>query len=255
MRVLTAGVLLALSTASAFAQGTFDWRKHDGETVNVMLNNLCLDPGDARAYGRVHREDRHKAARRNVQRGAVPLASDDAAPGGSSDLDVYMTLPSREAPLFQSSGWYADLGAMLKGAATDPAYEYDDFSRPCVTAASFREKVTSVPINVEGPLFYWRHDIFEKCGIEKPATLEALPATAAKLKSATLPSRPGPARGLRGTVGYPLGGFVYNSGGDFKDADGKATLCLPGTVKASGSTARCYANTVLPVRLTTPLPR
>ncbi|WP_279483755.1 sugar ABC transporter substrate-binding protein [Aureimonas sp. SK2] len=234
MRVLTAGILLALSTASAFAQGTFDWRKHDGETVNVMLNNL--------AWTQAMREHMDAFTEKTGIKLRVETFSEEQyrsrlttlLQGGSSDLDVYMTLPSREAPLFESSGWYADLGAMLKGAATDPAYEYDDFSKALRDSGVVSEKVTSVPINVEGPLFYWRHDIFEKCGIEKPATLEALTATAAKLKECDASITPWAARGLRGTVGYPLGGFVYNSGGDFKDADGKATLCLPGTVKGIG---------------------
>ncbi|WP_047148693.1 sugar ABC transporter substrate-binding protein [Aquamicrobium sp. LC103] len=223
--------VLALAMVPAHAQDGFDWRKHDGETVNLMLNNLAwtqqmrdrLDEFTTKTGIKLrvetYSEEQYRARLTTLLQ------------GGSSDLDVFMTLPSREAPLFQANGWYADLTSLLKGDATDPAFEYEDFSQALRDSGVVGETVTSLPINVEGPLFYWRKDVFEKCGLEKPANLEELSATAAKLKECDSAITPWAARGLRGTVGYPLGGFVYNSGGDFKDADGKATLCLPGTIK------------------------
>lgn len=234
MRILTAGVILALSSASALAQDAFDWRKHEGETINVMLNNL--------AWTQAMREQLDTFTEKTGIELRVETFSEEQyrsrlttlLQGGSKDLDVFMTLPSREAALFQSNGWYANLGTLIEGEATDPSYAYDDFSKALRDSGVISDVVTSIPINVEGPLFYWRHDILEKCGVEKPATLEALPAAAAKLKECDPSVTPWAARGLRGTVGYPLGGFVYNSGGDFKDAEGKATLCLPGTVKGIG---------------------
>ncbi len=242
MRQFIIGAAVALVAVPAAAQ-EFDWRKHEGETINVMLNNLAwtqlmrdrieafTEATGIRVRAETFSEEQYRTRLTTLLQ------------GGSSELDVFMTLPSREAPLFASNGWYADLAPLLKGEATDPAYDYDDFSAALRQSGVVGETITSVPINVEGPLFYWRRDIFEKCDVEKPEYLEDLPAAAEKIRACDSAITPWAARGLRGTVGYPLGAFVYNMGGDFMDADGKASLCLPGTIKGLdlyGSMLRDY---------------
>lgn len=220
-----------IATAPAMAND-FDWRAHDGETINILLNNTAWTQALQPHLGKftemtgitlrteVFSEEQYRA-RLNTMLQAK-----------SSDIDVFMTLPSREGALYTANGWYADLTAMISDdSKTSPDYDYEGISAGLRAGSAFDGKITSVPINVEGPLFYWRRDIFEKCGIDKPEYIEDLPEIAAKIKACDSDIYPWAARGMRGTVGYSLGGFIYNLGGDFQDADGKATLCLPGTIK------------------------
>jgi ABC-type glycerol-3-phosphate transport system substrate-binding protein len=44
-------------------------------------------------------------------------------------------------------------------------------------------KLVGLPINLEGPLFYWNKEIFKKCNVAEPMYLEELPEAAAKLKA------------------------------------------------------------------------
>ena len=240
MKALALSSLIVLAAAPAIAQNVpaqnaqaqdgFNWRKHDGQTINLILNNFswtqALRPRIEEFTKKTGIKVRLEAFSEEQYRARLSTLMQ----AKSTDIDVFMTLPSREAPLFQQNGWYADLGPLLK-TATSPDFDYQDFSKALRDSGVVAGKVTSIPINVEGPLFYWRRDVFEKCNVSKPEFLEDLPATAAKIKACDTAIYPWAARGLRGTVGYPLGGFVYNMGGDFQTPDGKATLCLPGTIK------------------------
>jgi multiple sugar transport system substrate-binding protein len=230
MKAFALSLALTCAAVPALAQGTFDWRKHDGQTINLMLNNLSWTQALRSSLEDFTKKTGIKLRVEAFSEEQFRTRLSTLMQAKSTDVDVFMTLPSREAPLFQQNGWYADLGPLLQNA-TSPDYDYNDFSKALREGGVVDGKVTSIPINVEGPLFYWRRDIFQKCNIQKPEFLEDLPATAQKIKECDSSITPWAARGLRGTVGYPLGGFIYNMGGDFKTPDGKATLCLPGTIK------------------------
>lgn len=238
---LTLSTLLVVS-APVPAQQAFDWKKHQGETLNIMLNNMAWTNEVKTQFDKFTQLTGIKLRVETFSEEQYRARLSTLMQAKSADLDVFMTLPSREGALFSQNGWYADLGPLLK-TATSPAYDYEDFSKGLRDGGVIAGKVTSIPINVEGPLFYWRMDLFKKCNVDKPQFLEDLPATAEKLKACDASIIPWAARGLRGSVGYPLGAFVYDLGGDFKTADGKATLCLPGTIKGIdlyGSMLRNY---------------
>lgn len=240
---ITAYALSALMLAGAQTHAqTFDWKKYQGETINVMLTNMSWTNEVKAQVDKFTQLTGIKLRVETFSEEQYRARLSTLMQAKSADLDVFMTLPNREAALFQQNGWYADLTPLLK-SDTSPTYEYEDFGKALRDGGVFGGKVTSIPINVEGPLFYWRTDLFKKCNIEKPQFLEDLPATAEKLKACDSSVTPWAARGLRGSVGYPIGAFIYNMGGDFKTADGKASLCLPGTIKGIdlyGSLLRNY---------------
>ena len=89
----------------------------------------------------------------------------------------------------------------------------------------------ALPINQEGPLFYWRKDIFERCKIAEPQDLEDIPAAAAAIKACDANQGAWAARGIRGVTPYAMAAFVYNSGGSFTTPDGKPGLSQPNSVK------------------------
>lgn len=141
----------------------------------------------------------------------------------SDELDVFMTLPSREGMQFAGAGWYADLSEYVEGDVA-PEYDFDDFGNALVEAATFDGMLVGVPMNIEGPLLYYRTDIFEECGVTLPDDLTALPETAAALQECRSDVTPFASRGLAPAVPYTFAGFLHNMGGEYM-ADGQSALC------------------------------
>lgn len=229
---LLAGALTLALGPAALAQDAFDWRKFEGESINLLVNNhpwtqAVRDMADefTEKTGidvnmEVFNEEQFRARLTTLLQAKSP------------EIDVFMSLKAREGEVFNSAGWYADLTPMLNDASmTAPDYNFEDFGEALRQAETIGGKVVGVPLNLEGPLFYWRKDIFEECGIAEPQALEDLLPAAEKLKECKPDMAAWTSRGLRGAVPYGMAGFIYNMGGDFKTADGKPGLCQPNSVK------------------------
>jgi multiple sugar transport system substrate-binding protein len=221
----------ALTSAPANAQN-FNWRAHDGQTINLMFNNhpwsqamreMVADftaKTGIKARAEIFNEEQFRARLTTLMQGR------------SSDMDVFMSLTSREGAVFNRAGWYADLAPLMADKAiTAPDFNYEDFGASIREASTFNKQIVALPINQEGPLFYWRKDIFERCKIAEPKYLEDIPAAAAAIKSCDANLGAWAARGIRGVTPYALAAFIYNSGGSFATPDGKPGLAQPNSVK------------------------
>jgi multiple sugar transport system substrate-binding protein len=224
--------------ASANAQG-FNWRSQDGQTINLMFNNhpwsqamrdMVADftaKTGIKTRMEIFNEEQYRARLTTLMQ------------GGSADMDVYMSLTSREGAVFNRAGWYADLAPMMADKAlTAPDFNYEDFGASIREASTFGKQVVALPINQEGPLFYWRKDIFERCKVAEPKFLEDIPVAAAAIKSCDANQGVWAARGIRGVTPYAMAAFIYNSGGSFALPDGKPGLSQPNSVKGLAT----YAN-------------
>lgn len=235
-------VAAAAGAAPARAQSAgaaFDWRRHDGQTINLMFNN--------HPWSQAMREFVVEFTARTGIRTRIEIFNEEQfrarlttfMQGRSAELDVFMTLASREGPVFRRAGWYADLAPMLADRSmTAPDYDAADLAASIQGANTFDRQVIAVPINQEGPLFYWRKDIFQRLNIAEPRTLEDIPAAAAAIKAADPNVIPWAARGLRTAVPYALTGFVNNLGGSVALPDGKPGFSQPASVRA----LEIYAN-------------
>jgi multiple sugar transport system substrate-binding protein len=141
----------------------------------------------------------------------------------SDEVDVFMTLPSREGEQFAAAGWYGDLSAMSKNEAAKD-YDYAGLSQALLKAATFGGKLTSMPMNIEGPILYYRTDILKKCGVEPPATIKDVEAAAQKIKACDSSITPFVSRGLKPAVAYTFSNMLHNIGGSYM-ANGKSNLC------------------------------
>src|SRR6202000_3273462 len=139
------------------------------------------------------------------------------------DVDVFMTLPSREGEQFAAAGWYGDLAAMAKGEAAKD-YDYSGLSQALLKAGTFGGKLTSLPMNIEGPILYYRTDVFKKCGVDEPKTIADVEAAANKIKARDYVLRPFVSRGLKPAVAYTFSNMLHNIGGSYM-MDGKSALC------------------------------
>ncbi len=220
-RVATVAVL-ALALPSAVRAAEFDWTKYKGATVSFLVNNNAI--GNAiiankadfeRLTGMTLKVDTYQEQQMRQRLVTVLNARSD-------ETDVFMTLVSREGQQFAKAGWYADLAAMKDDAA--PRYDYVGFSSALIAANTINGTLTSMPLNIEGPVIYYRKDVFQKCGLVFPAQLTDLPATAKALKACDPALTPFASRGLRDAVAYTFSNVVHNMGGTYM-RDGKSDLC------------------------------
>lgn len=226
--------LLACTAGVAVAQ-EFDWRAHEGETVTFLANTNPL--------GKLLIE--HEAEFEELT--GIDLVVDGyqeqqmrqrlmtVMNARSDEVDVFMTLPSREGMQFAAAGWYKDL-TLYTETAVSPDYDFAGFGKALVDAATFDGAFTGVPLNIEGPLLYYRTDVFEECGVEPPSSLEGLADTAEALKGCT-DLTPFASRGLAAAVPYTFAGFLHNMGGAYM-VDGKSALCS----EESQAAIELYAN-------------
>ncbi|WP_198083439.1 extracellular solute-binding protein [Variovorax sp. E3] len=227
---LALGAVTAIGN-SAMAQA-FNWKKYDGETINVLLNNhpwsnqiRDMAPQFTEKTGIKVRIEILNEDPQRARLGTLLQAK-------ASDMDVYTSLKIREGSVYNKAGWYADLNPMIKDPTlTSPQFELSDFGAGLIRNETFGGKLVGLPINVEGPLFYWRTDIFAKCKVEVPQFLEDIPVAAQKLKACDPAQGVWAARGVRSGVPYTLAAFLFNMGGGFKSVDGKQPgMCRPESV-------------------------
>jgi hypothetical protein len=139
--------------------------------------------------------------------------------GRSADVDVFMSLPSREGAVFKRAGWYTDLAPMIADRRlTAPDFNYEDFGAGMRQQATIDGLVATLPINQEGPLFYWRRDIFQRCNIPEPRFLEDIPEAAARIRACDANQGVWAARGLRGAINYAHVGLRLQHGRQLRDA-------------------------------------
>lgn len=228
---LLAAFLAGAAPGAARAEG-FDWKRYDGQTINLVLTN--------HPWGNAIREMAQQFTDKTGIKLRIEILNEDPQrarlntllQAKSSDVDVYISLKIREGAVYNKAGWYADVTPMLKDPSqTAPDFKIDDFGAGLIRNETFGGKLTGLPINVEGPLFYWRKDIFAKCNVTVPEYLEDILDAARKIKACDPAINAWAARGVRNAVPYPMAAFVFNMGGGFKSVDGtKPGLCRPESV-------------------------
>jgi multiple sugar transport system substrate-binding protein len=225
--VATTGRVAVVLAAALLAQGAwaqeFNWKKHQGKTITFLANNnpvanaLLKHKGDfEQRTGITLKVDSYQEQQMRQRLVTVMNSRSD-------EVDLFMSLPSREGLQFAKAGWYADLGPFLKTAAAKD-YDFADLSPGLVKDASYNNQVLGIPLNIEGPVLYYRKDVFQKCGVPAPKSLAELEATAAKLKACEPGVTPFVSRGLKPAVPFTYSVFLHNMGGQYI-RDNKSQLC------------------------------
>ncbi len=235
-----AAATLLFTVPSAQAQA-FNWKQHDGQTINLLLNNHPWSQAVRDMAGEFTAKTGIKLRLEIFNEEQFRARLTTMMQAKSSDIDVFMSLKFREGMTYDKAGWYANLSPLLANpAATAPDFNFNDFGESLRRSETVNGKLVGLPINLEGPLFYWNKEIFGKCNVAEPMFLEEIPEAAAKLKACAArgDATVWAARGIRGAISYAVSAFIYNSGGDFATPDGKPGLCQSGSVKG----AEMYAN-------------
>ena len=142
--------LLAAGAAPASAQG-FNWQSQKGTTMNLLFNNHPW----SQAMRDLAKEFTAKTGIEtrieifNEEQFRARLAT--LMQARSTDIDVYMSLASREGQVYDKSGWLADLNPLVKNAAaTAPDLNLPDFSKGLMDSEMVNGKLVALPINIEG---------------------------------------------------------------------------------------------------------
>jgi len=237
MRRTFAVLVVAILFAHGALAQQFNWKKHQGETITFLSSNhpwanaVLKHKAEFEALtGITVKFDTYQEQQMRQRLVTVMNAK-------SSEIDVFMSLPSREGEQFAKAGWYADLTSLVKNAVAKD-YNFADFSPPLIAPLMHNGKLTGIPLNVEAPVIFYRKDVFKKCGVSMPATLDGLQAVAEKLKACNPAMVPWTTRGLKAALPYTYAGFLHNFGGDYLDKSRKPALCS----KQAQAATTLYAN-------------
>ena len=228
--------LAASTTIGAASAQNFDWKAHEGETITFLANNNPV------ATAILKHQDEFKALTGidlkvdSYQEQQMRQRLLTVLNARSDEVDVFMTLPSREGMQYAAAGWYADLAPFTTGSVAAD-YDFEGLGKALIDAAKFDGVLTGIPLNIEGPVLYYRTDIFEKCNVEPPQTIAELEAAAKTIKDCDSSITPFASRGLKPALPYTFSNFLHNMGGAYMK-DGKSNLC-----SAEGKAAlETYAN-------------
>jgi len=220
----------ALVATTVTACGSPGEGSSDGDAITVVLSNHPWQRGLEPLISQFEEESGIKV---NVQTFAEQQARDRILlnlQSKSSAMDVFMTLPSREGPQFSDAGYYQPLDEYL--AEAPDSYMADDFSPSAIDGMKDADgNVIAVPINIEGPVLYYRTDIFEKLGIEAPETIDDVLAAAQTIQDAGEVT-PITLRGAAAAIAFDFGPFFHGEGLEWTKDDGTANFDQPGAVKA-----------------------
>lgn len=152
----------------------------------------------------------------------------------SNAMDLYMTLPSREGVQFSNASYYEPLDSYLEGATE---YNVDDFSPGSMAAMMQGGNTVAMPLNVEGPVVFYRTDIFDKLGLQVPESVDELLQVCQAIKDSGEDIIPITLRGASAAVPYTFGPFFHGNGIEWT-VDGKPNFNNPQAVAAIDAYAK-----------------
>ena len=228
---LVVGVLAGSATAQ-----TFNPQIHKGTTIRVIQNK-----GTVGLAVEAHLPEFEKLTGIKVQYETYPedqfrqkvLLELGAGTGG---LDAFYTFAAQEGLKFWRSGWYEPLDPYLKNPKlADPAYDLADMSKVALQGNTFDGKLTSIPVQQNTSMLYYRKDVFDRLKVKVPETLQELEETAKKLHNVE--------EGGQKLVGITMRGkkaaatsqwapFLFSMGGSWLTKDGKPAVTSPESIQS-----------------------
>lgn len=192
--VATAGVLVNAAATQALAQNGFDWKKHSGTTVKLLLNQHPY--ADAMI---ANIENFKELTGMDVEYDIFPedVYFDKvtaALSSGSSEYDAFMT-GAYMTWTYGPAGWIDDLNEYIGDAdKTNPDYDWEDMlqgvrdscawnGQPGGALGSSDAKQWCIPWGYEQNNLTYNSRMFNEAGLSVPGNLDELVSTAAEAKS------------------------------------------------------------------------
>ena len=168
VRALTLAALCAGLIPAAQA-AEFDWTKYKGTTITFLANNNAVGNAVAKhkaefekLTGMTLKVDTYQEQQMRQRLVTVLNARSD-------EVDVFMTLVSREGEQFAQAGWYADL-AQDEAGHRHPTTISPDSAPPWSPPPRSAASSPASPPTSKVPVIYYRKDVFAKCGVTFPTS-------------------------------------------------------------------------------------
>lgn len=237
------GQSTALTTNTQKVTGSFSWTRYSGQTITVLAETQPwtdeikpLTSQFTKMTGiKVRWEIYTEEQRRQIAQ--VQLQSH------SPSFDVNMSLKSFDGPAYVQAGWYQNLAPYLNNKAlTSPKFNASDFESGPWKSQLYNGKLYGIPTNVEGPVLFYRTDVFAKYGLKPPTSLNQVVQDAKIIEQKSHGQYYGiTSRGLPVAVAYTLGTFIHNEGGHWLK-NGKPDLASAANLKALSLYANMLKN-------------
>lgn len=213
--------------------GSFSWKRFSGQTITVLAETQPwtdkikpLTSQFTKMTGiKVRWEIYTEEQRRQIAQ--VQLQSH------SPSFDVNMSLKSFDGPAYVHAGWYQNLAPYLHNTSlTSPQFNASDFEAGPWKSQIYNGKLYGIPTNVEGPVLFYRTDVFKKYGLTPPKSLNQVVQDAKLIQQKSHGQYYGiTSRGLPVAVAYTFGTFIHNEGGHWLK-NGKPNLGSTADLKA-----------------------
>ena len=165
---------------------------------------------------------------------------------GTGGLDAFYTFAAQEGLKFWRSGWYEPLDAYLKNPRlADPAFDLADISKMALQGNVYDGKLTSLPVQQNTSMLYYRKDVFDKHQVKVPQTFQELEEAAKKLHNVEEGGQKLAGitmRGKKAAATSMLAPFLFSMGGTWLTKDGKPTVASPEAIQAFDLYGRLLRN-------------
>jgi multiple sugar transport system substrate-binding protein len=226
----------------AFAQGTFDWKRYAGQSLEIHL--VKSPRGELMQKHQKEFEDltgikvgsEQIPEQQSRQKAVIEFNS------GKTSFDVIQLSYHVQKRQFAKGKWLEDLRPMF--ASTPADFDRNDFSAGGMFYATQSDgRIDSLPLNLDPWILYWNKELFAAKGVAYPKSYAEIVEAARKLHD--------PANGIIGFVGRGLKnanvplwtGFFLGYGGQFFDASGKLATETPEAVASAAMYRDLLKNT------------
>ncbi len=224
----------APAATSAPASGQFNWKQFSGQKIVLLLEQhpwtTAIQPyiPEFEKLTGITVETQIYTEQQQRQKSLIALQAK------SPEFDVFQSLKSLEGWKYARAGYYEPLESYLSNPKlTPPDYDQNDFQAGPFNGEKIDGKQVGLPIIVEGPVIFYRKDLFQQYGVTPPKTMADIETAAAAIQKATNGEVKGVTlRGLPPAVAYTFGPFFHNEGLQWLSADGKSQLSDPKGVQA-----------------------
>lgn len=228
------GAAPAATSASAAPAGQFNWKQFSGQKIVLLLEQhpwtTAIQPylSEFENLTGIKVETQILTEQQQRQKSQIALQAK------SPEFDVFQSLKSYEGWKYGRAGYYEPLESYLSDPALTPAdYDQKDFLAGAFNGEKIDGKLFGLPTIVEGPVIFYRTDLFQQYNVTPPKTVADIEKAAAAIKNGTKGDIAGVTlRGLPASVAYTFGPFFHNQGLDWLTADRKPQMSSPKGVEA-----------------------
>ncbi len=225
------------------ADGEFDWKRYDGESLSVYIPDT----------GQLGIIQERLSEFEELTGMSVSIESSDVTSyrqnlpvrltGRSSDFDVMATFPEVDGPQFSANGWYTALdGYVSIDSLKSPDYDFEDFGEGVRNAMQVNDETVTVLWEMQTPLMYYRKSLLEEAGRDVPTTFDEWEAAAAAVHDPASNQYGFALRGIAYQTTTPYSAFLHGMCGSWLDEDGNAAIDSPEAVDAWETYGRWGAN-------------